>query len=269
MWISTDDCRCQEHVRHMRSPKWSYAQRSTSSALIASTSGSWSAGAVAKQHLLERVAAQAEPQRLERDHFFGRDVAEVDRGPERLDEPRLGGLRRRLEDDVHRTDSHRDLTDQLRPHAAGGVEDPGGTAFPRLGDHLPGPRVQFLLKPLDPLLGCVVDRRVLRADLGEHREIASEVGNQLELSLAGDCDRSVRDLDVLEPKPLQPHLVVLELSLCVQNLEVRPANDDGFLTEHFELPLEVLSYRRRAPPELDDRDVVPGDLEDVLPCARP
>src|SRR5438067_6590520 len=97
MWINTDDWRCQEHVRHMRSPNCSCAQTSTSSALIASTSGSWSARAVAKQHLLQRVAAQSEPQRLERDHFFGRDVPEVHGRTELLDEPRLGRLGRCLE----------------------------------------------------------------------------------------------------------------------------------------------------------------------------
>src|SRR5438132_3766073 len=102
MWISTDDCCCQEHVRHIRSPNCSYAHRRTSSALIASTSGSWSAGAVAKQHLLQRVAAQAQPQSRERDHLVRRDVPEVDRGAELLDEPHLGGLRRRLEHDVRR-----------------------------------------------------------------------------------------------------------------------------------------------------------------------
>ena len=51
-----------------------------------------------EQHLLQRVAAQAEAQRLERDHLVGRDVAEVDRRAELLDEPGLRRLRRRLED---------------------------------------------------------------------------------------------------------------------------------------------------------------------------
>src|SRR5215216_7737084 len=98
MCTSTLDWRCQEQVRHMRSPNRSYPQRRSSSALIASTSGSGSGGAVAKQHLLQRVAAQPEAERLERDHLVGRDVAEVHVWPEVLDEPRLAGLRRRLED---------------------------------------------------------------------------------------------------------------------------------------------------------------------------
>src|SRR6266498_6035311 len=100
MCTSTELCRCHEQVRHMLPPNCSYPHRIASSALNASTSGSWSAGAIAKQHLLERVAPEAEAERLERDHFVGRDVPEVDRRPELLDEPGLGGLRRRLEDDV-------------------------------------------------------------------------------------------------------------------------------------------------------------------------
>src|SRR5262249_59879476 len=97
MWVRTDDWRCQEHVRHMRPPNCSCAQRSTSSAGIDSTSGSGSAGAVAKQHLLEGVATQPVAQRRERDHLVGRDVPEIDRGPELLDEPGLSGLRRGCE----------------------------------------------------------------------------------------------------------------------------------------------------------------------------
>src|SRR2546427_5779780 len=109
MWTSTDDCLCHEQVRHMRSPNCSYAQRSTSSALIASTSGSWSAGAVAKQHLLQRVAAQPAPERLERDDLLRRDIAEIHRRAELLDEPHLCGLRGRFEDDVVERHSVGDL----------------------------------------------------------------------------------------------------------------------------------------------------------------
>src|SRR3954451_3373233 len=102
MWINTDDWRCHEHVRHMRSPNCSCAQRSTSSAPIVSTSGSRSAGAVAKEHLLQRVAAQAVAQRRERDHLVGLDVPEAHAYAQLLDEPHLGRLRRGLEDDVGR-----------------------------------------------------------------------------------------------------------------------------------------------------------------------
>ena len=43
----------------------------------------------AKEHLLQGVAAQAEPERLERDDLVGRDVPEVHLRAEVLDEPRL------------------------------------------------------------------------------------------------------------------------------------------------------------------------------------
>src|SRR6266550_4444421 len=66
-----------------------------SSALIASTvaaSGSVNGRTAIQQHLLQRVTAEAEPERLERNDFLRRDVAEVDRRAELLDEPGLGGL---------------------------------------------------------------------------------------------------------------------------------------------------------------------------------
>src|SRR4051812_43202432 len=267
MWISTDDCRCHEHVRHMRSPNCSCAQRSTSSALIDSTSGSWSAGAVAKQHLLQRVAAQAAPQRLERDHFLRRDVAEVDVGPELLDEPDLGGLRRRLEDDVLRADRESDLGDEIGAHPAGGVEDPRGAAFARLGDHLPGAGLELLLEPLHPPLGAVLDRRILRSDLRQNGEVAGELRDQLELALARDLHRPVGDLDVREPEVAQPRLVLVELARDVDDLEERPADHDGLFAQHVELAPQVARDCGCSPAELDDRDVVAARLEYVLPAA--
>ena len=153
-----------------------------------------------EQDLLERVAAEAEPERLERDHLVRRDVAEVDRWAELADEPGLSRLRRRLEDDVRGTNLHRDLADQLGAHAAGRVEDAGGAALARLGDHLPGAGGELLVQPPHPLVGRVLDGRVLRAHLGEDGEVAREVGDQLELTLAWDVDRAVRDLDVRDPE---------------------------------------------------------------------
>src|SRR5262245_32131105 len=95
MCTSTDDCFCQEQVRHSRSPCSAYAQRSTSSADMASRSGAGATatpgassgrGRLAKQDLLERVPAQAETQRLERDDLVRWDVAEVHVGAELLHE---------------------------------------------------------------------------------------------------------------------------------------------------------------------------------------
>src|SRR5437773_11397910 len=98
MCTSTDDCFCQEQVRQSSSPNSREAQPRSSSAGMVSKSSSGSAGALfGEMHLLQRVAAQPEPQRLERDHLVRRNVPEIDRGPELLDEPGLRGLRGRLE----------------------------------------------------------------------------------------------------------------------------------------------------------------------------
>src|SRR6266545_1924315 len=119
MCTSTDDCFCHEHVRQRPSPHSSWAQRSSSSAPICSKSSSGSGGAlVGKEHLLQRVAAQTEAQRLERDHLVGRDVAEVDVRPEVLDEPGLRGLGRRLPDQVVEVERVLDLVHEARAQLA-------------------------------------------------------------------------------------------------------------------------------------------------------
>src|SRR4051812_22412066 len=120
-----------------------------------SASQSRSGSVAGKEHLPQGVAPEPAAQRLERDHLVGRDVAEVDRRAELLDEPGLCGLRRRLEDDVERADGARDLADQLGAHAAVGVEDPGGAALACLGDDLPRAGGELLAEPLRPLLGRV------------------------------------------------------------------------------------------------------------------
>src|SRR5678816_3543522 len=103
-----------------------------------SISGSGSAGAVAtEQHLLQRVAAQAEPQRLERDDLVGRDVPEVDVGPEVLHEPGLRALGRRLPDQVLEVERVVDLVDEAGAELARRAVDARGAALAALGDHLP------------------------------------------------------------------------------------------------------------------------------------
>src|SRR5215204_7777539 len=116
MWTSTDDCFCHEHVRQSWSPNPSYAHWRSSSARIDSKSSSGSGGAVAKEHLLQRVGAETAAERFERDHFVRRDVPEVHVSPEVLDEPGLRGLGRRLEDEIRRRDVVDDLVDQAGPH---------------------------------------------------------------------------------------------------------------------------------------------------------
>src|SRR5437879_6239444 len=255
MWTSTDDCFCQEQVRQSRSPNSAAAQRTTSSADMASVSGSCRLG-VAKQNLLEGVAAQAEPERLERDDFVGRDVAQVDLRAEVLDEPGLRGLRRRLPDQVVEVDRVRDLVDEPGAHLAGGPEDPGGAALARLGDHLPGACRELLLDPLDPLVGREDDLGVLRADLGQDGEVACEIADQLELAIARDVDGAVRDLDVVDPEAAQPALVVVQAIARVHDLEEGAADHDRLGAEHLELPAEVARHPGGAPAELDDVDVL-------------
>src|SRR5712692_8757180 len=87
MCTRTDDCFCHEQVRQSFWPNSAAAQRITSSADLDSTSGCRLRLGVAKQYLPQGVAAQAEAQRLERNHFVRRNVAEVDLGAEVLDEP--------------------------------------------------------------------------------------------------------------------------------------------------------------------------------------
>src|SRR5919204_691002 len=147
MWTSTDDCFCHEHVRQSRSPNSACAQRRISSAGIASTSGSCGLG-VAKQDLLERVAPEPEPQRLEGDDLLRRDVAEVHVGSELLHKPGLRAFRRGLEDELARGDLVHDLVDEAGAHLAGRAVDPGGAALAALGHHLPGAGFELLLDPL-------------------------------------------------------------------------------------------------------------------------
>src|SRR5215210_1384029 len=93
-----------------------------------SSSGCGSALAI-EQDLVEGVAAQAEPKRLERDDLVGRDVAQVHLGPELGDEPGLRGFRRRLEDELTDVDLVDDLVDEARPHLAGRPVDAGGAGL--------------------------------------------------------------------------------------------------------------------------------------------
>src|SRR5215213_2097350 len=112
-----------------------------------SKSSSGSCGAVAtEKHLLQRVAAETEPERLQRDHLVGRDVAEVDVRAELLDEPGLRFLRRGLEDEVGDSDLVDDLVDEAGSHLSGRAVDTRGTALAALRDHLPctgGPRGRY------------------------------------------------------------------------------------------------------------------------------
>ena len=71
------------------------------------------------------VRAQPQPQRLEREHVVGRDVAEVDLAPEAAQEPHLLLLARRLEQQLVDVDRVGDLVDQAHAHLAVGAVDAG------------------------------------------------------------------------------------------------------------------------------------------------
>src|SRR6478672_9615260 len=107
----------KEHASATRPRNRARRRPRISSALIASTSDG-SCRLATEQNLLQRVAAQAEPERLERDRLLRRDVPEVDVRAEVLHEPRLARLRRRLEDQVGERDLVGDLVDQPRAHVA-------------------------------------------------------------------------------------------------------------------------------------------------------
>src|SRR5919201_300979 len=270
MCTSTDDCRCHEQVRHMRSPNSPCAQSSTSSALMGSTSGGRSAGVLAKQHLLQGVATQPEPEGLERDDFLGRDVAEVDVGAELLHEPGLRRLRRRLEDEVVNGNVVDDLVDEPGAHLAGRAVDPGRTAFAAFGDHFPSAPVELFLDPLHPEVRRVVDVRVLRADLRENGEVLCKLRDQLELALARDLERAVGDLDMREALIREPALELIELPPRVDGLEERAAAHDRRVERAVErdLLLEVVRDVPGAPAELDDVHVLPGGVEEALDLAQ-
>src|ERR1051325_5291116 len=127
-----------EHASATLPGNCSSSQAMTCSGDHASTSDG---AAICKQHLLQRVPAQPEAERLERDDLLGRDVAEVDVRAEVLHEPRLRGLRPRLEDEVRERELVRDLVDQAGAHVAVLAEDARGAALAALGDPLPRARV--------------------------------------------------------------------------------------------------------------------------------
>ena len=207
MCTSTELCRCHEHVRHMRSPNSAYAHRRMSSADIASksSSGSWCAGRLAKQDLLEGVAAQTAAQGLERDHLVGRDVAEVDGRAELLDEPDLRGLGRRLEDDVVQR------RPRLRSRRRASVRiSPAPVKMPAL----PPSRASVITFHA-PASSSSRSQRVHSSasySTAESFEPTSEStvksraksAIELELALPRDLDRPVRDLDVREPELGEP-----------------------------------------------------------------
>src|SRR5258708_26763682 len=211
MSSSTDSSFWKEQASATRPGNSSRTNARISSAERDSTSAG-SCRLVAKQDLLQRVAAQTKAERLERDHFVGRDVAEVHVRTEVLDEPRVRRLRRRLPDEVVEVDLVRDLVDEPGAPVPVLAEAPGRAALAGLGDHLPRAGVLLFLDPLHPLVGREDDVGILRADLGEDDEVAREVLDELELAVARDLDGAVADLDVLDAEVGEPLFVLVDLA---------------------------------------------------------
>ncbi len=114
------------------------------------------------------------------------------------------------------------------------------------------------------------DLRVLRADLGEHDEVLGELLDQVELALARDLERPVRDLDVREAVVLEPALELVHLPLAVNRFEERSPADDRCPERAIErdLLLEVVRDVARSPAELDDVHVLAGSVEEPLDLAQ-
>src|SRR5690349_17152072 len=210
MSSSTDSSFWNEHARATRPGNSPSTYSMTRWAGQVSTSAG-SCRLATEQHLLQRVASQAEAQRLERDDLVGRDVAEVDVCPEVLDEPGLALLRGRLPDQRLERDGVLDLVDETRAQLAARAVDAGRAALAALGDDTPGSRVELLLHPLHPEVRRDVHLGVFRSHLREHGEVAGELGDELELAVARDLDRAVRDFDVREAVLGEPALELLDL----------------------------------------------------------
>ena len=179
---------------------------------MVSKSRSGSAGAlVREQHLLQRVAAEAETERLERDHLVWRNVPEVDRRAEVLHEPGLRGLRRRLEDEVVTSISC--AISSISPVRI----SPVGRKIPAvplsrasvITFHAPASSSSLI--HCTQRYGREVDLRVLRADLGEDGEVAGEVGDQLELRSRGISTVPSEISTCVRPSVRQPALVLVDL----------------------------------------------------------
>ncbi len=132
-------------------------------------------------------------------------LPEVHVGAEVLHEVALRGLCRRLEDNVAGCRSRATIS-SISPVRI----SPFGRKMPAVPPSRPSvitfqaPASSSSLIQRDPLVGREDRRLVLRPDLGEHDEVACELGDQLELLLALEADRPVRDLDVGDAVVGQP-----------------------------------------------------------------
>src|SRR5438874_4443022 len=180
--------------------------------------------------LLHRVRAQALPNRFERDHFTGRNVAEIDVAAEVLDKPDLLLFLRRFENQTCRVDFHLDLFDQPGANLTAGSVESDGARFTPFGDDLPCPGVELVLDLLHPPIGGDHDRLVFAANFGKDGKISRQALDQPQLVRFGKVDDPVGDFHELEAPILQECDVFFELAAMVGDLEQASTATDGDAT---------------------------------------
>ena len=120
-----------------------------------------------------------------------------------------------------------------------------------------------------PVAGHGLDA-ALAAHLGDHRELAGELGDQLRLARARQRQRAVGDLDVVDPQLAQPLDVALHAPLVDGDLQQRPARADGDagVAADRDLVGHGAADVRGAPAELDHVDVLAGGDQQRLQRER-
>ena len=171
---------------------------------------------------LERVGAEAEPDRLEPEQRRGRDVAQVHVGTDPLHEValQLGG--RRLEEQLRRVDvAVEDLLNEAEAELAVGPADARAAALAGLQRDQEGPGFEVLVDALDPAVGRQELRalRVLEADLGHHIELVGQLPDVAGLLNVREGDGAVRDLHVAAAVALAQVAEVVEAVLQHELLE--------------------------------------------------
>ena len=141
-----------------------------------------------------------------------------------------------------------------------------------LGDDLPGAGLELALDRVDPLVRRDDHGLVLAADLAEHPELLAEACARWRACRSSSMAMVPSETSMHSmPHSSTSAQVLVELALAQAHLEERAAEahgDAAALVER-DLLLEVRRDDRGAPAELDDVDVVAGDLEELATWSRP
>src|SRR5712691_3976382 len=212
------------------------------------------------------VGPEPPAESLYTENLVGWDVAQVRLGADMLHEPGLLSLRRRLEDDARYGDLSNDRFHQLLPDLTGGRVEAHGAGFAAFRDHVRGSSRQVLSHSLRPFGGDNRGHRILRTHLGQYREVLSEVSDQLSLQLGSQPDRSLGHLDSVHSHLGDPPGELTGLALHDRDLEQRAPwrNAHVMRPTRRHLAGNVPADIRRAPSELHDVDVGPGEVQPGL-----